>query len=151
MTMNDFPRYSAPLDAAERREFTPFVQELAAASAAVIRSHYLDGTAVEIKGDDSPVTAADRGAELVMRELIERRYPDHGLLGEEWGTRHPDARYRWVLDPIDGTRAFGALVAPPLSLAVVVARAASRNAVFVDSRRSSPVHSSGLTSARSPR
>ena len=104
--MNDFPRYSAPLDAAERREFTPFVQELAAASAAVIRSHYLDGTAVEIKGDDSPVIVADRGAELVMRELIERRYPDHGLLGEEWGTRRPDARYRWVLDPIDGTKAF---------------------------------------------
>jgi myo-inositol-1(or 4)-monophosphatase len=104
--MNDVPRYSGRLDRAERAEFLPFLHELAAVSAAVIRPYYLHGTAVEIKGDDTPVTAADRRAEEVMRLLIMHRYPDHGILGEEFGPHRPDARYRWVLDPIDGTKAF---------------------------------------------
>jgi myo-inositol-1(or 4)-monophosphatase len=51
------------------------------------------------------VTAADRGAELAMRRRIESRYPEHGILGEEMGER-PGRRYRWVLDPVDGTKAF---------------------------------------------
>jgi histidinol phosphatase-like enzyme (inositol monophosphatase family) len=107
MTNDDLPRYSAPLHAAEAREFLPFVHELAAVSAGVIRRWFMNpATAVELKGDDTPVTAADRRAEEVMRLLIERRYADHGVLGEEYGERLPDARYRWVLDPIDGTKAF---------------------------------------------
>jgi histidinol phosphatase-like enzyme (inositol monophosphatase family) len=104
--MNDHPRYSGSLDHAERDEFLPFVHELAAISTAVIRRHYLQGTAIELKGDDTPVTAADRRAEEVMRLLIAQRYPDHGILGEEYGLQRPEARYRWVLDPIDGTKAF---------------------------------------------
>ncbi len=104
--MNESIRYSGHLDAAERAEFLPFVHELAAISTAVIRRHYLQGTAIELKGDDTPVTAADRRAEEVMRLLIAQRYPDHGILGEEYGLQRPDARYRWVLDPIDGTKAF---------------------------------------------
>jgi histidinol phosphatase-like enzyme (inositol monophosphatase family) len=107
MTMTtDFPRYSATLDAAERAEFVPFLHELAAVSTAVIGRHYLQGTAIELKGDDTPVTVADRRAEEVMRLLIAQRYPDHGILGEEHGMQRPEARYRWVLDPIDGTKAF---------------------------------------------
>lgn len=61
----------------------------------------------EIKPDDSPVTIADRRAEQALREMISRRYPDHAVLGEEFGqTGPPDARYRWILDPIDGTKSF---------------------------------------------
>jgi len=93
---------SAPLDAAERAEFVPFLHELAA----VIRPYYLYGAAVELKGDDSPFTAADRRAEEVMRLLILQRYHEQGIPGEESGAYRPDARYRWVLDPIDGTKAF---------------------------------------------
>lgn len=102
-------RYSASLDAAEAAEFLPFAAELVATAEACILPLFLSGTAVDIKTDATPVTAADRGAEAAMRALIESRYPDHGILGEEFGTREASARaprYRWVLDPVDGTRAF---------------------------------------------
>jgi myo-inositol-1(or 4)-monophosphatase len=104
--MTDHPLYSGTLAPAERAEFVPFMHELAAISSAVIKQHYLQDTPVERKSDESPVTAADRRAEEVMRLLIAQRYPDHGILGEEYGMERPDARYRWVLDPIDGTKAF---------------------------------------------
>jgi len=60
----------------------------------------------DIKGDQSPVTVADRNAERAMREVLAERFPGHGIEGEEFGLERPDARLRWVLDPIDGTRAF---------------------------------------------
>jgi histidinol phosphatase-like enzyme (inositol monophosphatase family) len=60
---------------------------------------------VDSKSDASPVTAADRGAEAAMRALIEQRYPAQGIVGEEYGVK-AGAGYRWVLDPVDGTRAF---------------------------------------------
>lgn len=106
MTTNAYPRYSGQLELAERREFLPFLHELAAVSSAVIRRYYLEGTTIETKADNSPVTAADKRAEEVMRLLIGQRYPDHGILGEEYGLHQGDAHYRWVLDPIDGTKAF---------------------------------------------
>jgi histidinol phosphatase-like enzyme (inositol monophosphatase family) len=53
-----------------------------------------------------PVTEADRGAERVIRKLIAERYPDHGVIGEEYGEDRPDAEFVWLLDPVDGTRAF---------------------------------------------
>ncbi len=62
--------------------------------------------ATEIKTDNSPVTLADRRAEQAMRAMLAEHLPDHGVLGEEFGLDRPDARFRWVLDPIDGTRAF---------------------------------------------
>lgn len=102
----DWPRYSAAADAAEQREFLPFLEELAGASGAIVRRHYLTGVVAQAKADSSPVTIADRAAERAMRELIDTRYPDHGILGEEYGQTRPRARYRWVLDPIDGTKAF---------------------------------------------
>ena len=58
------------------------------------------------KSDRSPVTIADRTAEQAMRAVLAERFPDHGVLGEEFGLDRPEARLRWVLDPIDGTRAF---------------------------------------------
>src|SRR6202012_1484106 len=57
------------------------------------------------KGFD-PVTEADKGAERAIRALISERYPDHGVIGEEYGEDRPDAEFVWVLDPVDGTRAF---------------------------------------------
>ena len=53
-----------------------------------------------------PVTQADKGAEAAIRALISERYPDHGVIGEEYGSDRPDAEWVWVLDPVDGTRAF---------------------------------------------
>jgi len=53
-----------------------------------------------------PVTEADRGAEAAIRRLIAERYPEHGVIGEEYGDDRPDAEFVWVLDPVDGTRAF---------------------------------------------
>ncbi len=99
------PRYSAALGRAEQREFLPFIHELIGVAFATLRPYFLSGTAVMTKQDTSPVTVADREAEAAMRALIERRYSDHGVVGEEHGTRAGRA-YRWVLDPIDGTRAF---------------------------------------------
>ena len=72
----------------------------------VALGQYRTGIAVEVKGDGSPVTVADRAAELAAREWIEQRFPDDGILGEEFGVTRPDARRRWVLDPIDGTKTF---------------------------------------------
>ena len=61
----------------------------------------------EFKSDDTPVTVADREAEKLIRGRIESRYPNHGILGEEFGeTRRPDSDHRWILDPIDGTKSF---------------------------------------------
>ena len=62
--------------------------------------------AVETKADGSPVTVADQAAERTAREWIEARFPEDGILGEEFGLARPEARRRWVLDPIDGTRSF---------------------------------------------
>ena len=62
--------------------------------------------AVEAKADSSPVTAADRGAEELLRKLIRARFPEHGIVGEEFGTERGDAEYVWILDPIDGTISF---------------------------------------------
>lgn len=64
------------------------------------------GLAVEMKSDASPVTAADRGAEELMRAMIAERFPGHGIVGEELGNEREDAEWVWVLDPIDGTKAF---------------------------------------------
>lgn len=69
-------------------------------------AHYQTGIAAEIKADSSPVTAADRAAERVIRDLITARFPDDGILGEELGAERPGADRRWIVDPIDGTHTF---------------------------------------------
>ena len=76
------------------------------AAGSVIRPYFRGSVAADIKADQSPVTIADRNAELAMRAELGRLCPECGILGEEFGLERPDARYRWVLDPIDGTRAF---------------------------------------------
>lgn len=101
-------RYSAALGADEAQEFLPFMHELIGVASSVIQPLFMTGTAVIDKADASPVTQADRGAEEQLRRRIAARYPDHAVLGEEFGTKDgaPGNRYRWVLDPVDGTRAF---------------------------------------------
>ena len=68
--------------------------------------HYGKNVSIETKGDGSPVTIADRGAEEVARRWIESRFPSDGIVGEEFGVIRPDARRRWIIDPIDGTKSF---------------------------------------------
>ncbi len=87
-----------------------FAHELADAADQAILPLFRSGLSVENKlaGGFDPVTAADQASERVMRAQIGSQYPDHGILGEEFGTEassHPDG-LTWVLDPIDGTRAF---------------------------------------------
>lgn len=83
-----------------------FAQKLADASAAVIRPYYRTGLAIDDKLDASPVTQADREAEQAMRALINAERPDEGIIGEEFGAEREDADWVWVLDPVDGTKAF---------------------------------------------
>ena len=73
---------------------------------AAIRPLFRARLTAELKTDRSPVTIADRSAEQAMRAVLAERFPDHGIEGEEFGLDRPGAGLRWVLDPIDGTRAF---------------------------------------------
>ena len=87
-------------------EYIAFAARLAEAAGAAIRPYFRAPLAVEAKEDATPVTVADREAEAAMRALIGRHYPDHGIVGEEFGPVRGRAAETWVLDPIDGTKAF---------------------------------------------
>ncbi len=89
-------------------DFSQFVNELATRSGQAILPFFRSAISAENKavGGFDPVTEADRAAEAVMRQLIKRTFPTHGIVGEEFGSEGEDAEYVWVLDPIDGTRAF---------------------------------------------
>lgn len=86
--------------------FLDAVAEVARLAGDVALRHFQRGVAVEWKADGSPVTIADREAEQAARAWIERRFPDHGILGEEEGETRTGAAYRWIVDPIDGTKTF---------------------------------------------
>ena len=90
-------RHSAELQAA---------LDAAEQAAAIARSLYQHNIEVRIKADKSPVTEADVRCELAIREIIEARFPSHGFYGEETGSHNQDAEYLWLVDPIDGTKAF---------------------------------------------
>lgn len=81
-------------------------EELARAAGEVALGYFGTRLEVETKADDTPVTIADREAESLLRAEIQRRYPDHGIVGEEHGEVVPGAPVRWILDPIDGTKSF---------------------------------------------
>jgi myo-inositol-1(or 4)-monophosphatase len=87
-------------------EIIAAAEDFADAAGAVIRPLFRSRLLVEAKGDASPVTRADREAEEAVRALIAARFPGHGVIGEEHGAERPEAEWVWVLDPIDGTRAF---------------------------------------------
>src|SRR5919197_484331 len=95
-------------DAFERdAAFAEFALQAARDAGAAILPHFRAPIEVEDKGGArgyDPVTEADRAAEAVIRDSILRRYPDHGIEGEEHGRQPGTSRYTWVIDPIDGTR-----------------------------------------------
>jgi myo-inositol-1(or 4)-monophosphatase len=87
-------------------EFKKFCSMLADESGKIIKQYYRTDYRVEIKSDETPVTIADKKSEELMRNLIMKEFPDHGILGEEFGEYNPSSEYRWILDPIDGTKSF---------------------------------------------
>ena len=98
-----------PLSPDRLDELDAFLIELNRAAADAILplfrgAHGLDNK--QGRGGFDPVTEADKGAERAIRQVVAARYPDHGFIGEEYGEDRPDAEFVWVLDPVDGTRAF---------------------------------------------
>jgi myo-inositol-1(or 4)-monophosphatase len=90
-------------------DFAVFVDKLATVSGEAILPFFRTSLGVEDKGSAAgfdPVTAADRAAESAMRALIKSSFPEHGIVGEEYGNEQTQAEYVWVLDPIDGTKSF---------------------------------------------
>jgi myo-inositol-1(or 4)-monophosphatase len=90
-------------------DFASFAGRLAEVSSEVILPFFRSEIGADDKsdgGDFDPVTEADRAAEVVMRHLIRETFPDHGIIGEEYGAERPGADHVWVLDPIDGTKSF---------------------------------------------
>jgi len=95
--------------ASDPDDLDAFLVELNRASAAAILPLFRADHGLKDKGGPGafdPVTEADRGAEAAIRRLIAERYPHHGVIGEEYGEDRPGAEHVWVIDPIDGTRAF---------------------------------------------
>lgn len=89
-------------------EFLPFAERLADAARRETLPRFRAGGAVTDKGAGrfDPVTEADREGERAIRALIAAHHPQHGVIGEEFGAERANAEWRWVLDPVDGTRAF---------------------------------------------
>ena len=88
------------------RDLVEFAHRLADAAGEIIRPGARSRRVVHRKVDASPVTEIDRAVEMRLREMIAARYPDHGVVGEEFGDDRGDAEHVWVLDPVDGTKAF---------------------------------------------
>lgn len=102
MPLADLP----PMPEDMARAVLALAHRLADCAGEVIRPYFRTPVAVDDKADASPVTIADREAEQAMRRLIVEAFPDHGIIGEEFGSERADADWVWVLDPIDGTKAF---------------------------------------------
>ena len=97
---------SAPGSGAIDPAWAIAAEAAAEAAGAIIRGYFRAGVAVDAKDDESPVTIADREAEAAIRGVLRRRFPEFGLIGEEMPPDRAEARHAWVIDPIDGTRAF---------------------------------------------
>lgn len=87
-------------------EFLPAALDAAQAAAVVIRKAYRGNFAVSYKADASPVTEVDVAAEKAIKATLKKCFPTHGYYGEETGREQADAEYLWLIDPIDGTKAF---------------------------------------------
>jgi fructose-1,6-bisphosphatase/inositol monophosphatase family enzyme len=88
------------------RLFASSVNEMADLARDIALKYFRKHLAVMEKDDKSPVTKADKEIESRLREVINQRFPGHGIIGEEYGEESPDADFVWVIDPIDGTKAF---------------------------------------------
>lgn len=90
----------------ELNHYFSFLAELQQGAAAIIRRYYATEIEVEEKSDETPVTRADRETEIYLREAIARAYPEHSVFGEEYGETRRSGAWRWIIDPIDGTKSF---------------------------------------------
>ncbi len=92
----------------ELQDLTSFALSLVETAAAEILPHFRQNAPIDIKVAETwdPVTEGDRAGERAIRLLIEKRYPTHGIIGEEYGTKSGSSGLTWILDPVDGTRAF---------------------------------------------
>lgn len=89
------------------RTYLEFAVETAYLAGRLTLGYFQAGTAAEFKSDDTPVTVADKKAEELIRRRIEDRYPEHGIIGEEFGeSKAGHSSHRWIIDPIDGTKSF---------------------------------------------
>lgn len=88
------------------QDLLSFSEHLADTAGGIIRQYFRQPFEVEAKGDETPVTIADKTVEAALRAIIEREYPDDGILGEEYGPKETRNGRTWVLDPIDGTKSF---------------------------------------------
>lgn len=88
------------------KSFLDFAVETAFQAGQLTLGYFQQGVQADYKGDDSPVTIADKKAEELIRSRIERVYPEHGMLGEEFGDTGGGESHRWLIDPIDGTKSF---------------------------------------------
>jgi len=87
-------------------ELQVFADKLADASGDILRKGFHGALNIETKADSTPVTQIDREVESRLKAMIEQVYPSHGIIGEEFGNTHGNSPYQWVIDPIDGTKAF---------------------------------------------
>lgn len=90
----------------ELQQLLDFATETAFQAGQLTLGYFQSGIRPDFKADDTPVTRADREAETLIRSRIETRYPQHGMLGEEFGEVNAGASHRWIIDPIDGTKSF---------------------------------------------
>ncbi len=89
------------------QEYLRFAEETARLAGEVTLKYYqTDAARPEFKADDTPVTVADREAEALIRQRIETAYPSHEIVGEEFGASSGGSEFRWIIDPIDGTKSF---------------------------------------------
>lgn len=90
----------------EMQGYMEFANQVADAVGKVHQKYFRQPLSTEYKADTSPVTQADQESEQCVREMVMQRYPDHGILGEEFPAHQPEADYLWITDPIDGTKYF---------------------------------------------
>lgn len=88
------------------KQFLDTALQAAAAASIPILEYFHSSFEVETKSDHTPVTIADREAEIEIRRVILEAFPDHGIYGEEFGTSDCDSEYLWLVDPVDGTKSF---------------------------------------------
>ncbi|MFP4442616.1 MAG: inositol monophosphatase family protein [Spirochaetia bacterium] len=94
------------MDKEQLRELIDFAEKLAGDAGKITLKYFKSGVQVELKQDRTPVTIADRETEQYIRNQITDRYPDHSVVGEEHGAANKSSEWKWIIDPIDGTKAF---------------------------------------------
>ena len=90
----------------ELNEYKSFIKAVTSETGKIIKKYFRTNISIDTKEDNTQVTIADIATEELIRKMIEKEFPDHGIIGEEFGTINESAEYKWVIDPIDGTISF---------------------------------------------